>query len=336
MYKILSKCQRKELLRELRKEGSRKYAERIKVILLSDQGKTNQSIADYLFLDEGTVRNWKKRYLAGGLKDLLNDNYLAKSCLLSPRQLNQLEKHLEENIYQRTADIVKHIKDTYKVGYKANSVRRILRILGFSYKKAKKSPSKADKDKQESFVRSYKGLKRHGDVFFMDSTHPRLCPVAGYGWIKKGVDKFIPTNAGRVRLNITGAVNIETMDIITRQTSTVDEDAICLILKAIHAKKNGNTKQYVVLDNAPYNKSKKVRALAKELEIRLKYIPPYSPNLNLIERLWRFFREKVLSMKHYETLDIFSKTCSNFFRGIRKYKEELKSLMTDNFQILGT
>ena len=125
------------------------------------------------------------------------------------------------------------------------------------------------------------------------------------------------------------------METITRQSERVDEGAICEVLKAIRGKKNKKEKIYVVLDNAAYNKSKKVKRKAKELNIRLRYVPPYSPNLNLIERLWRFFREKILSCQHYKSLDIFSKVCSNFFRGIRKYEDELRTLMTDNFQVLG-
>ena len=165
----------------------------------------------------------------------------------------------------------------------------------------------------------------------MDSTHPRHCPVMGYGWIKKGTDKFIKCNSGRAHLNINGALNIKNLDIITRQTKTVNKDAVCEILKAIKQKNLNEDKIYVIMDNASYNRSKKVKNLAKKLNIRLKYIPPYSPNLNIIERLWRFFKEEVLSLKYYETLDIFSKACSTFFRGIRKYKKVLDTLLNDNF-----
>jgi len=146
----------------------------------------------------------------------------------------------------------------------------------------------------------------------------------------------LPANAGRVHLNITVAVNVQTMEIITRQSDVVNEDVIFSMLRAIRKGKAPEGKIYLVMDNARYNKSKKVQAVAKKLNISLEYIPPYSPNLNLIERLWRFFREKVLSLRVYENLDIFSKTCSIFFRGIRKYRDDLERLLVDNFQVLGT
>ena len=336
MSNFLSTEQKEELLSELKSERYRKNADRIRIILLLDQGEKYSDIQKFYFVDEGTIRNWRKRYVEGGIERLMNDQWKVKRCSLSPRQLDQLSTHLEENTYQRTKDIADLIRSEFNVELKENSLLRILKSLGFSYKKAKKVPSKASKEKQKAFIRQYNGFKRHGDVFFLDTTHPKFCPVLGYGWIKRGVGKFLPTNAGRVHLNITGAINIETLEVITRQSEVVNEEAICTMLTAIRWKNSSTNKVYVVLDNAAYNKSKKVKKRAKELNIRLKYVPPYSPNLNLIERLWRFFREKVLSLKSYESLDIFSKTCSNFFRGIRKYKDELKTLMVDNFQILGT
>ena len=266
----------------------------------------------------------------------MNDQWKAKKSQLSIEQLLELDAHLMDHTYARTKDIAEYIRKTYKVELKENSLLRMMRYMGYSFKKPKKVPSKASREKQEDFVKEYNGFKSDGDVFFLDSTHPRYCPVLGYGWIKKGIDKFLPTNAGRIHLNITGAINVKTLEVITRQSDVVNEDAICTILKAIRGNKEIENIIYIVMDNATYNKSKKVKELAKDLNIQLKYVPPYSPNLNLIERLWRFFREKVLSLQSYESLDIFSKTCSNFFRGIRKYKDELKTVMNDKFQILGT
>ena len=336
MSRFLKPGQREELLADLRKEKYRKHADRIRIILLLDEGKKYKDIRDFYFIDEGTIRNWRKRFVEGGIERLMNDQWNVKRSCLSIEQLLELDAHLMDHTYGRAKDIAEYIKKKYKVELEENSVLRILKSMGYSFKKPKKVPSKASKEKQEEFINQYNGFKPHGEVFFLDSTHPRFCPVLGYGWIKKGMDKFLSTNAGRIHLNITGAINVETLEVITRQSDVVNEDTICTMLKAIRGGKGLENKIYVVLDNASYNKSKKVKELAKELNIRLRYVPPYSPNLNLIERLWRFFREKVLSLQSYESLDIFSKTCSNFFRGIRKYKSELETLMNDRFQILGT
>ncbi len=336
MHKFLNEIERKQLLQALQAEHYRKQADRIRVILLLDQGWTYKKICEAFFIDESTIANWKTRYKEGGLERLFDDKYKVKKCFLSPDEIKVFSTHLENNIYQRTSDIALFILKKFGVEYKPNSVRRLLKFMGFSYKKTKKQPSKSSIDKQIKFINQYHGFKSHGPVYFADSTHPRYCPVMGYGWIKTGVDRYIECNSGRSHLNITGAVNPFSLDVITRQTDTVGELAICNLLKEIKEKNIDKNKIYVVLDNASYNKSKKVKYLAKVLGIRLKYLPPYSPNLNLAERLWRFFRERVMSMKHYESLDIFSKVCSNFFRGIRKYRKELCTLLVDNFQIVGT
>jgi transposase len=108
------------------------------------------------------------------------------------------------------------------------------------------------------------------------------------------------------------------------------------MLRSIKRKNPEENKVYLVLDGAAYNRSKKVRDLAKELGIRLIYLPPYSPNLNPIERLWKFMKKKVTANRYYEEFDDFKNNLMEFFRGIRKYRSELETLITDNFSVIGT
>jgi transposase len=147
MYKFLEKEDRINLLIELKAEKNRKHADRVRVILLLDDEKTYKSICEHLFIDEGTIANWQKRYKKGGLERIFNDQYKTKKCSLSPDELELLHNHLFETTYRRTCEISKYIKDNFGVEYKKNSVRRLLKSLGFSYKKPKKTPCKADKEK---------------------------------------------------------------------------------------------------------------------------------------------------------------------------------------------
>jgi transposase len=87
MYKFLEKEERLELLREQRSEKFKKNTDRIRVILLLDEGKKYKDICNFLFIDEGTIANWRKRYKEGGLERLFNDQYKAKKCRLSPDEL---------------------------------------------------------------------------------------------------------------------------------------------------------------------------------------------------------------------------------------------------------
>lgn len=336
MKGFLSKEQKNELLRELRLEKSRRYADRIRVILLLDQGKTYKSIAEYLFLDEGTIANYRKRYKEGGLEGLIIDDYTAKSCLLTEDQMLELSLHLESHIYLSIKDIIAYIKKTFAAEYTVSGATKLMKRMGFSYKKPKAVPGKADKKKQQDFIKVYNRLKGHGKVYFSDSTHPQYNPVISYGWIKKGVDFDVFTNSGRFHLNINGALCLDDLDIITRTCKKVNGDSICDLLKVIKKKNPLEKRLYLVLDNAPFNRSKKVKSLAKKLKIKLVFLPPYSPNLNPIERLWKFFKKKTLYNKYFETFDEFSSSCSDFFRYARKYRDELETLLTDNFRVMGT
>jgi len=336
MKGFLSEDQKNELLRELRLEKSRRYAERIKVILLLDQGETYKNISKFLFLDEGTIANYRKRYKEGGLEGLIVDDYLARRCFLTEDQLMALSVHLETKIYLSVKDVVAHIERTYQVQYTVSGATKLLKKMGFSYKKPKPVPGKADREKQKSFINFYNRLKGRGKVYFSDSTHPQYNPVISYGWIRKGVDFDVFTNSGRFHLNINGALCLNDLDIIARTCDKVNGDSICDLLKAVKRKNPFEKKLYLVLDNAPFNRSKKVRALAKELDINLVYLPPYSPNLNPIERLWKFFKKKTLYNQYFESFEEFSKGCVNFFRYARKYRAELETLLTDNFRIMGT
>ena len=92
---------------------------------------------------------------------------------------------------------------------------------------------------------------------------------------------------------------------------------------------------YVICDNARYYRSKAVQEYLKNSRIKLVFLPPYAPNLNLIERLWKYFKKKILYNRYYETVDEFRAACEEFFRNPRKYHRELRSLLTENFAIVG-
>jgi transposase len=126
------------------------------------------------------------------------------------------------------------------------------------------------------------------------------------------------------------------LDVIERSFDTINQLSVCEILRAIRRKSPNQQKIYIVLDGAAYNRSKTVRELAKELNTRILYLPPYSSNLNPIERLWKFMKKKVTANRYFEEFDDFKKTLMECFKGIRKYKSELEILITDNFSVLGT
>ena len=109
MYKFLNKIQRQELLDELKIERSRRYADRIRVILLLDEGQTYRNISHFLFLDEGTIANYKKRYREGGLEGLILDDYCTRRTKLCESEERELDIDLNDKIFASTKEVVNHI-----------------------------------------------------------------------------------------------------------------------------------------------------------------------------------------------------------------------------------
>ena len=171
------------------------------------------------------------------------------------------------------------------------------------------------------------------EVHVADATHPQHNSVPSYGWIKKGQEKELKANCGRQRLNINGAINIETMSSTIGFYDTINADsAIDLFLK-IESKHPEAESIYIIVDNARYYRSLLLKESLEGTKIKLIFLPPYSPNLNLIERYWKFFKKKVLNNRYYETFDEFKQACKNFFRKRKKYLPELETLLAENFHI---
>jgi transposase len=337
MQGFLDPEQRKELLSELRKEDKRKFADRFRVILLLDEGKTYKSIAEYLFLDEGTIANYRRRYKEGGIMGLIVDDYSGRRSCLSDRELNILSKHLKSRLCLSAKEVVEFIRMKFDVDYSLSGATALLHRLGFSYKKAKAMPGKANKLDQELFILEYYRLKQEGKIYFADSTHPQHNAVISYGWITKGEEfEVLTNNSSRYHLNINGAVDVENLEVITRTCDWVNANSICDLVRAIRAKNPSGELVHLIMDNGKANRARKVKEVAEDLGIKLVFLPPYSPNLNPIERLWKFFKKKVLYNKYYPTREEFDAACLKFFKYIRKYRAELSTLLTDEFHVLGT
>ena len=113
----------------------------------------------------------------------------------------------------------------------------------------------------------------------------------------------------------------------------MDEESTITLLGTLEAKYVLASAILVILDNAKYHYSRRVKEFLKTSRIKLVFLPSYSPNLNLIERLWKFFKKKVLYNTYYEKLEDFRKACIKFFRNIESYKNELISIMSSEFEL---
>jgi transposase len=329
-----------KLKKSHRKAKERRKADRIKAVILRSTGWTVSQVAEVLLMDEDTVRNYVARFRRGGLAELLNDNYKGGLAFLSEKELEELDAHLQERLYQTVQEIVAYVEQRFKVRYSVRGMTEVLHRLKFTYKKPAQVPGKANREAQEAFIERYEELKEtkgeNDPIYFVDGVHPQHNTMIAYGWIKRGEDKEIKTNSGRERLNINGALNIENMDIVTCFDPTINAQSTLGLLRKLEAKHPEAETIYVVCDNARYYRCILVNEYLKDSRVEILFLPSYSPNLNLIERLWKFFKKKVLYNRYYEKFAEFKAACETFFRYPRRYLKELRSLLTENFHLFGT
>ncbi len=155
---------------------------------------------------------------------------------------------------------------------------------------------------------------------------------ARYGWIRKNVVKTLPSFSGWKRRHIIGALSLSNLDVVTLDAPKVNSNYLLDFFDKLTAENTDKTKIYLICDNAGYHKSKKIKEHLRTSKIELVFLPPYSPNLNPIERLWRFMHSVVTNNKYYPDFEAFSNALEQFFANISKYKDKLSSLINDNFQ----
>jgi len=326
------------LLRSLHRTlRDKRLAYRVNAVILLGSGWTAAQVAQALLVDETTVRNWFQKYQQGGKDELLSMNYQGKEPSLTTDQQAELARHLDENTYLTSKDIRHYIEKTYQVKYSVTGVKELLHRLNFVYKKPKHVPGKLDPVKQAAFVVEYEKLKKtkgkNDPIYYADAVHPQYNSIPAYGWIRRGVEKELKSNGGRKRVNINGAVEMASLQTCVDFSKTINDRSSLRLFRKIEKRHPDAKEIHIFLDNATYYKSKWLKEQLEGTKIRLHFLPGYSPNLNVIERLWKFFKKKILYNQYYEKFEDFLASCKNFFLCRTRYREELRTLLTDNFHL---
>jgi transposase len=323
-----------EELAELRAahRGTRdkREADRIKAVLALATGWRAEEVAEILQI---------KRYREGGIQALRDIAFRGSACALDTDELALLDLHLQEHLYLSAKAVAHWVQETFGVSYTDSGMTALLHRLGYVYKKPKLVPGKADPQAQAQFLAEYDKLKQdkgeEDPVYFMDAVHPQHNPVLACGWIKRGEDRSVRSNTGRQRLNINGAIDLDRLEPVVRFDDTIDADPTIALFQQLEALNLAATWIYVICDNARYYRCKAVKEYLKTSRIKLVFLPAYAPNLNLIERFWKFFKKKILYNRYFESFAEFREACEQFFQNPGKYKRELRSLLTENFAIVG-
>ena len=340
---FLDEEERARLKMQHKTERDGRIRDRIKAVLLHDKGWSYQQIAEALLLSDEAIRHHIHEYQAckklkpqsGGSKEKLSD-----------QQSRQLEAHLQEHTYLFVKDIVTYVLITFKVSYTVHGMRNWLQRHDFSYKKPAIVPGKANEQQQIEWIAEYEKLRatlmRDETICFIDGVHPTHNVQSAYGWIKKGVRKEIAANSGRSRLNLTGALDVISYRLIVQADRTLNTEATISFLQKMEAAYPDKNRIHVFCDNASYYKNQLVQEYLQNSKITLYFLPPYSPNLNPIERLWKWMKERVIYNTYYPEFDEFKSAILGFLNLVSSLPSNselgqcFRSRVRDKFKAVGT
>jgi transposase len=311
------------------------------VLLMLHRGLSMEDIQMSLTLDDNTIRRYVRGYQERGLKRYMEDGYIPYCGKLTDEQEKALSLHLDEYLYEDAASICEHVKEQFGVTYTISGMRDLLHRLGFVYKQTKAVAQKADEQAQLHFLEETlpELLEEVQDgqavMYFSDGCHPTHNTKTGRGWIKKGQDFAVDCNSGRKRVNINAAVNaLKPEHLVYDLSDRINAQSTQRLCRQLLRKHPGKT-IYFICDNARYNRNRMLQDWAAGQRIEFKFLPPYSPNLNLIERLWRFLRKEVINSIYYDTYSKFRQAIVNFLDHAKDYKHELRRLLALNFRSVG-
>jgi transposase len=316
---------------------------KIEVLWLKSHGLNHDAIAAYADVSRRTVQRDLDEYLEGGLPRLRRCQWHQSQSVLSEHR-DSLEEHFLKHPPRSAKQAQAIIERQTGVRRGLTQVRHFLKNrLGLHWRKTgaipvppKKTVAEHARD-QAAFLeqklepRLKQARRGARQVYFVDAAHFVFAPFLGFLWCAARL--FVRAASGRKRYNVLAALDAVTHRLIrVTNHDSINAESVCALLRAV-AEAGVGLPITLVLDNARYQKCAVVHALAESLGIAMLYLPSYSPNLNLIERLWRFVHKQSLDSTYYEAFEQFTAAIDHCLEGLPTvHKGEMETLMTHKFQ----
>ena len=315
---------------------------RANALVLLDDGWSCQQVAQALLLNDDTIRGWHKLFEQRGIEGLTSFDTGGSAGFLSAAQDEALKAFVTATLPRSTRAVGAFIEREFGLVYESRSgLIALMHRLGLAYHKPNVIPRKLDEEKQKAFIEEYdKTLNSLGNdevVLFVDAVHPTHAARSVGCWAPKQEKLAIEQTSGRDRINIHGAINLETGQTRMIDVETVNAASTITLLEAIEALYPLMALIHVFLDNARYHHAQLVQEwLARPgCRIRLHFIPSYCPHLNPIERLWGLMHRNVTHNKCYATCAQFADATLGFLRQqVPKNWAHLCDSVTDNFRVI--
>lgn len=309
---------------------------KMEAVYLISQGLSRQAVCRLTHLSRNTLTTYLGQYRAGGVARLQELRFHQPQSAYAAQQgtlAAYFTAHPPTSVNHARATLTQLTGLTRS----PTQVRTFLHRCGLRCRKVGSLPAKADPAVQAHFLatqlqpRLDEAVAGQRHVFFVDAAHFVL--GAFLGWLWTAARLFVPTPSGRQRFNVLGALHAVTREIRTvTNTTYITATEVCQLLTQLAAQ-FPDRPITVVLDNARYQRCHLVCQHAACLGLELLFLPPYAPNLNLIERLWKFVKKECLYSHYYEQFDAFQAAISNCLATAPVNRShELKSLFTLKFQ----
>jgi transposase len=331
---------RQEIERRRRKTHDKRIAQRLSAVLGIADGWTQHEVADLLGVTQRQVRKWLRIYRTQGLEALCTLHHQGDPGNLRPAQIERLKTEIATGRFLTAQQIGDWIDEIFHIRYTPRGVRDLLHRIGVSYHKATGFFWKANPVKQEEFLGTYERHQREADGlktrrYFVDACHPVWgVEMLSCCWLLVGQRFLVGVGGGRKRLNILGAYCPEDQEYLDLRLSrdNINGQQFVNLLRLLRASHPETERFILYLDNAKYYHAEVVREyLARHPEFHLEFLPAYSPNLNLIERLWKFLRKTAFTRWH-KTFEEMEVAVSAVLDHLKGYRAELTTLMTEKFQ----
>ena len=335
--------ERDELI-ELARDGSaaHRLARRANALVLLDQGMSCEAIAKVFLLDDDTVRTWFRLYRESGTGGLAGFGYEGSDGHLNARQREELKSWIADTLPRTTRHVGAWIEQEFGIVYQSRSgLVALLHRLGMEHRKPQTVSQKLDVDKQKGFIEAYETLMNtlpdDETVMFADAVHPTHAARPVGCWAPKDTKVAVDQTSGRRRMNIHGAIDLETGQTRIREVLTVDAMSTIALLMAIEALYPEMRLIHVFLDNARYHHAKLVREWLAQpgRRIKLHFVPAYCPHLNPIERLWGLMHRNITHNRCYATFNEFCDAILGFLKeDVPKNWGDLCDDVSDNFRVI--
>jgi transposase len=337
----LTPQQRNDISDRRRQAQDRRIYQRLSAVLWSDAGRTREEIAELVGVSTRQVGQWFRIFRNKGLDQLCTLHYRGDPGRLRPAQVQRLKQEIATGVSHNAEQVRTWVQETWGVDYSISGIKDLLRRIGASYHKVSGFFGKADVEEQKRFVRKHRRHKRQAGPttrrYFVDACHPVWGVDLLYScWLLVGQRFYVGVGNGRKRLNILGAYSPDDHDYVDLRLTkeNITGEQFVELREALRAKHPDTEKFILDLDNARYYSKPCVKAwLANHREFQLVPLPAYSPNLNLIERLWKFLRKKALNRWH-KTFEAMPDAVAGVLDHLGDYRDELSTLMTERFAIV--